>query len=245
MKPRQRFLIIITFRGVHFHQDKNFLKKLVRLKRDGMCGNNVECKEKEQEHLQKRHSFSPHVPTRRFNYLKEKLSKESCIHTSILSAIRCRMEAIPMLGKSVKHHKAHQIKRYVFICWCIYYALLTLILSTLLDINKVTEMSYRLKVSFFVTSILIEGASQNIGVPYRYLHVLEENKNKYNAFLLVNISTAIFLVLSWQCVSLTYKVFYCQIFKIALILYFETLDKAFPGNIKLKNIKGNIKDTYR
>lgn len=63
-----------------------------------------------------------------------------------------------------------------------------------MDINKVTEMSYRLKVSFIVTSILIEGASQNIGVPYRYL--LEENKNKYNAFLLVNISTAIFLVLS-------------------------------------------------
>lgn len=106
-----------------------------------------------------------------------------------------------MLGKSAKHHKAHQIKRYVFICWCIYYALLTLILSTLLDINKVTEMSYRLKVSSIVTSILIEGASQNIGVPYRYL--LEENKNKYNAFLLVNISTAIFLVLSWKCVSLT------------------------------------------
>lgn len=110
-----------------------------------------------------------------------------------------------------------------------------------MDINKVTEMSYRLKVSLFVTSILIEGASQNIGVPYRYLHVLEENKNKYNAFLLVNISTAIFLVLSWQCVSLTYKVFYCQIFKIALILYFETLDKAFPGNIKLKNIKGTLR----
>lgn len=241
MKPRQRFLIIITFRGVHFHQDKNFLKKLVRLKRDGMCENNVECKENYRNTYKKDIRFHPMFQQEDSTILKKKLYKESCIHTSILSAIRCRMEAIPMLGKSVKHHKAHQIKRYVFICWCIYYALLTLILSTLLDINKVTEMSYRLKVSFFVTSILIEGASQNIGIPYRYLHVLEENKNKYNAFL----STAIFLVLSWQCVSLTYKVFYCQIFKIALILYFETLDKAFPSNIKLKNIKGNIKDTYR
>lgn len=203
------------------------------------------AKKKSRSTYKKDIRFHPMFQQEDLIILKKKLSKESCIHTSILSAIRCRMEAIPMLGKSVKHHKAHQIKRYVFICWCIYYALLTLILSTLLDINKVTEMSYRLKVSFFVTSILIEGASQNIGVPYRYLHVLEENKNKYNAFLFVNISTAIFLVLSWQCVSLTYKVFYCQIFKIALILYFETLDKAFPGNIKLKNIKGNIKDTYR
>lgn len=151
-----------------------------------MCENNVECKEKEQEHLQKRHSFSSNVPTRRFNYLKEKVA---------FTPVSCQLldagwKQFRTLGKSAKHHKAHQIKRYVFICWCIYYALLTLILSALLNINKVTGMSFGLK--FYCYSILIESASQNISVPYRYL--LEENTNKYNAYLLVNISTAIFLV---------------------------------------------------
>lgn len=107
-----------------------------------MCENNVECKEKEQEHLQKRHSFSFNVPTRRFNYLKEKVA---------FTPVSCQLldagwKQFRTLGKSAKHHKAHQIKRYVFICWCIYYALLTLILSALLNINKVTGMSFRLKV---------------------------------------------------------------------------------------------------
>lgn len=205
MKPRQKFLIIITFWGVYFHQDKNFLKKLVMLKRDGMCENNVECKENYRNTYKKDIRFHPMFQQEDSIILKKKLYKESCTPVSC-QLLDAGWKQFRMLGKSAKHHKAHQIKRYVSICWYIYYALLTLILSTLLDINKVTEMSYRLKVSLFVTSILIEGASQNIGVPYRYLHVLEENKNKYNAFLLVNISTAIFLVLSWQCVSLTYKV---------------------------------------
>lgn len=77
-----------------------------------MCENNVECKEKEQEHLQKRHSFSSNVPTRRFNYLKEKVA---------FTPVSCQLldagwKQFRTCGKSAKHHKAHQIKRYVFIC---------------------------------------------------------------------------------------------------------------------------------
>lgn len=96
--PTEVFDYYNPFWGVHFHQDKNFLKKLVRLKRDGMCENNVECKENYRNTYKKDIRFHPMFQQEDLIILKKKLYKESCLHTSILSAIRCRMEAIPNVG---------------------------------------------------------------------------------------------------------------------------------------------------
>lgn len=109
------------------------MKKLVRLKKDGMCENNVECKEKEQEHLQKRHSFSSNVPTRRFNYLKEKVA---------FTPVSCQLldagwKQFRTLGKSAKHHKAHQIKRYVH---CIH---LLMYLLCIIDVNLICAVEHQ------------------------------------------------------------------------------------------------------